>query len=173
MFTQERKINVGRCNGCPKRCRVHAQAEVLYDNVIAYRAVINFPGGRLKVHHGRKTKRILAKTYSNPQIALSYAITLTKDCLNYIQPTEPERTSNMKTNCDGCSEKCELAAVKTKGYKDETIYQVKIGDNIIKKYTNKKGMTKTVPLYKSALSAFMHANRISKLCDNQQHQQTK
>lgn len=173
MFTQERKINVGRCNGCPKRCRVHAQAEVLYDNVIAYRAVIDFPGGRLKVHHGRKTKRLLSKRYSEPQIALSYALKITKDCLNYIQPPEPKRTSNIKTNCDGCDEKCALAAVMTKGYKDETIYQVKIGDKIIKKYTNKRGMTKTVPLYKSALGAFMHANKISKLCDNQQHNHTK
>lgn len=173
MFTQERKINVSRCNGCPIRCRVSAHAVVLYDNYVAYRAVIDFPGGRLKVHHGRKTKRILSKTYSNPQIALSYAITVTKDCLNYTQPPEPEKTSNIKTNCDGCDEKCALAAVMTKGYKDETIYQVKIGDKIIKKYTNKRGMTKTVPLYKSALAAFMHANKISKLCDNQQYNYTK
>lgn len=173
MFTQERKINVGRCNGCPTRCRVGARAVVLYDNYVAYRPIIEFPDGRLKVHHGRKTKRILSKTYSNPQIALSYAITVTKDCLNYTQPPEPPRTSNIKTNCDGCDEKCALAAVMTKGYKDETIYQVKIGDKIIKQYTNKRGMTKTVPLYKGALAAFMHANKISKLCDNQQHNHIK
>lgn len=173
MFTQERKINVGRCNGCPTRCRVDARAVVLYDNMVAYRPIIEFPGGRLKVHHGRKTKRILSKTYSNPQIALSYAITVTKDCLNYTQPPEPEKTSNVKTNCDGCSEKCELSAVKTKGYKDENIFQPKIGNKVIKKYICKRGTTKTVPLYKGALAAFMHANRISKLCDNQQYQHTK
>ncbi|MDW2994613.1 MAG: hypothetical protein R8N24_01125 [Alphaproteobacteria bacterium] len=173
MFTQQNKINVSRCNGCPKRCLLGARAVILYDNIVAYRPTIQSPYGHIKVHHSRKVKRRLSQTYNKASVALSHARTAAHDCFNFTPPPEQEHTSNIKTHCQGCDKQCELAAVKINTYKQEDIYAPKIGDKTIKLYFNKRGLTKTVPSFKTALPAFIRANKISKLCDNYNYNQTR
>lgn len=172
MFTQQNKINVSRCNGCSDRCLLGACATIMFDNKIEYRPTIDFRGNQKK-YLNKKLRLRLARTYEKASVALSHARTASKNCPKYTHAPKQELLPNTYIHCQGCDEHCQLVADKITEYSQGNMYLPKIGNKTIKIYTNKRGLTKTVPSYTTALKAFVYANKICKLCDNYKWQHTK
>lgn len=165
MFTQANKTNISRCNGCKRKCRLGAQAVILYDNHINFRPTINNqPVTKYIDKNGRKR---FVTAYFNKQVALSFARTVSKSCRHYQEPVTATTHTLPDTQCHGCECKCSFGAQHIKNQMRDGYLPV-IGTKTVSKYTNKRGITNTVPYYDTQSNAIRRAERIAKLCDHYQ-----
>ena len=165
MFTQTQSIQISRCNGCTRRCKLGAQAVILYDNYQGFRPTINKQ--IITRYTDKNGKRRLVTIYHNAPVALSYARTISRLCKHYQKPEPPTKSTAPDTQCHGCENKCMLGAQRILNKFRDGFLPV-IGTKTIKKYTNKRGITQTIPHYEDASGAIQRAAKIAKLCDHYQ-----
>lgn len=165
MFTQTKKLNISRCNGCNRKCTLGAKTVIFYDNYSCFVPTINNQIQRSYID--RQGKKRLVQQYINPAVAISFARTISKLCPHYTRPPQPTPSAHTNTQCNGCENKCILGTKRVVSATRDGFLPV-IGTQEIRKYTDKRGLNKIVPHYNDPMRAQIRADKISKLCDHYQ-----
>ncbi len=165
MFTQTQKLNIGRCNGCNRKCTLGAKTIIFHDNYSCFVPTIN--NKIQKSYTDKQGKKRLVQQYRNAAVAISFARTISKLCPHYTRPAQPSPSTYTNTQCQGCENKCTFGIKHIKSATRDGFLPV-IGTREIRRYTDKRGITKIVPHYNDPLRARIRAAKISKLCDHYQ-----
>ena len=161
-FTQINKTNVSRCNGCAQRC----QLGIKKTKNNKYLPTID---NKLKQKYRDKNGIQHSVRPDNAAAALSFARTISNSCEHYTPPTRQESAPMPQTHCQGCNQKCKLAAAKTENCK----FLPRIGQKTVKFYLTKSGHPKHTPEHNTKTEAINYANSISRLCDHYTYQQAR